>query len=436
MTSVDPTRRADPKAFESEGEVAPSPPKKEPPPLPTDDGALLDFANRSKSVLVELHGARSASPPDDRILYLSMNSGSAAAELAALGSNVTNITHSAKNDTVEFGGRTYNLNNGVDVSAFAAALGVSKDVATVILDAKDGSRDELARIAIAWAPAEHGGLAPSRLVLSGHSQGDRFYGDGDELEIADVKKLAQAMPRAAAWIEDIHLAGCNTAKNGTADHASLVETFPNLRTFWAYQGSSPMAPVEHLAVWEQQTRGRADALHPSEKLMYEGVTVVDKSGHGDGYYLRLPKAEIDRRLANSEKDFALSLKGWTPLSPEPYNPLYNAYQYFQAALSRTDFTPAEQAHYSKLSEQALRLRYYDAGVRQNFQKENGAAIDTGFRAAGLTPPDFAKLSRADALAKIDEFLSLPSSKTTDLAKKLEGLRDLDPNAIPTSWCVH
>src|SRR5258706_15877250 len=95
---------------------------------------------------VELHNARSAPTPDDRILYVSMNRESAAAELGALKAYATNVGHSAKNDTIDFGGRTWDLRNSHDVSAFAAALGVSNEVGNLILAAKPGSRDELARI--------------------------------------------------------------------------------------------------------------------------------------------------------------------------------------------------------------------------------------------------------------------------------------------------
>ena len=75
--------------------------------------------------------------------------------------------------------------------------------------------DEIAYLALAWVKGERGEPVPSRLVVSGHSSGADVWDENPDghgtLELDLVRKLAALMPRAAAQIEDVQLAGCSTA---------------------------------------------------------------------------------------------------------------------------------------------------------------------------------------------------------------------------------
>ncbi|CAN5768857.1 hypothetical protein BH09MYX1_BH09MYX1_40440 [soil metagenome] len=451
MTAIDPTR-ARALTGKDDDELHPAPTQralaKELPTIPAhDDAGLLAFAKNQKA-------AKDADYPhakNDRILYLGMNGESAAIELASLGPNATGVAHSSKseNDAITFGTVRYELGNPASAKAFAKALGFSdgraERLANVLVSARPGSRDELGRIAIAWANGVANGSVPTRLVVSGHCDGEAIYGGkGDDLlMLVDLLALAHTMPEAAANVEDLHLAGCNTAKTGVAgeDRARLLSAFPKLRTFWGYQGSSPLAPVTHLQAWERGTRGTVDTLAPSRAMIDEGVTVADRSGHVDGKYARMPYAELRAQLDNADKWLPNFDKGWEPVAPGVTCNLYWTYQAYQAALSRPDVSTADKATYLAGAQKALRLRYYDVGVREKFQTECGASVKAGYAALGGTAaPDFSKLSRKDALGAIDSFLARAAASTSPvvLAAKAQliALRDLDPRVIDTTWCVH
>jgi len=409
---------------------------------------ILEFVARQaqpalgRGAMVERQSS-GAPGPNDRILYVGMNAPSTNAEVAALrssGAGVEVVAHSKEWDRVALGGKTFNLQDDGEAKAFALALGLPENVASNVAhvlahgngDEKVpvGSRDELAGIVTQWAAAERGiGSAPSRLVLSGHSTGDSVFGT-DELRFDDVKALARAMPRAAAFVEDLHLAGCNTGKNGSAnmERAQLLEAFPNLRTIWGYQGSSPLAPVSHLSSWEAQTRG-VGTPHPTSAMLEQGAVAADRFGHVDSKASRMPMSELLVKLADADKWFEHYFNGWLESAPGPSSRLYDDYQLFQVALSRPDMPEAAKAPYQTKSDQAVRLRFY-AEVRTRFQEHYAKEIAEGFVGAGA--PDFSKLSRKDALAVIDGYFA--KNPTGKLAPMLLGLKNLDPAVIPLTWC--
>jgi hypothetical protein len=281
--------------------------------LPASDEATRLFAQNAVRAANTASDASAAAPApttppappppraNDRILYLGMNSVKDQNDREARGlgipmrghaGNVTGagghvaVGHAERDvtlgaDKFRVGARVVDLATPEGASDFVSSLRLppeqSKAVAKVLTDATPGSRDELAGIAVEWAKAERGGDAPSRLVLSGHSgDGRSLYGDGhgdSRLSLDSVRALAQAMPRAASFVEDVMLSACNSGfdgKNGGTGLETWKAVFPNLRTAWGYGGRSGDADshkspseqqaVMHVMAWERATRGRTAAL--------------------------------------------------------------------------------------------------------------------------------------------------------------------------------
>jgi hypothetical protein len=67
----------------------------------------------------------------------------------------------------------------------------------------------------------------------------------------------------------------------------------------------------------------------------------------------------------------------------------------------------------------------------------GTEIEAGYRAVGVAAPDYARLSRKDALAKIAEFSALTAGGDPDAVTALElletGLKSLHPALIREEW---
>lgn len=245
---------------------------------PPDDGAALRFL-------------RARSPRlGDGVLYVGMNSDGSqnAREAAALRASGPGVRRTVGHGETQpgVGADRVHLANGavVDLAtpegadSFAASLGLSRaraaEIARIVHAAESGSRDELAQIAAVFAEAERGGDIPSRLVLSGHSMGITAY-DGagrlGALHFQDVLALADAMPRAAAQIEDIMLSACSTGFDDQPDKTPLrawKEHFPNLKTAWGYGRSADVhsptgdGALKHVKAWELATRGRQEKLSP------------------------------------------------------------------------------------------------------------------------------------------------------------------------------
>ncbi len=153
---------------------------------------------------------------------------------------------------VPYQGVPYDLSSPHGCSAFVDALKLSDartaaNVKSVLANARVGGRDELARIAIAWAAAERQGTAsshtvPSRVIISAHHASGTFY-DGandahaERITDGDVHALARAMPHAAAQVKDIMFSACSTlGTQGGGDKTveDLRSVFPNLHSVQGY----------------------------------------------------------------------------------------------------------------------------------------------------------------------------------------------------------
>jgi len=393
------------------------------------------------------------------LLFVGMGDGASAeadhlkAKLAATGGGLMSVTDSKVDDevsmTVAGRARTYKLSTREGCDAYARDLGLkgprAAEVASIIFDGEPDARDELSQIARAFAEAESGTRRIERMVISGHSVGDGVWGDHNGyLELENIAKLARAFPVAARQVEDFMVAGCYSG--GESAMEQFQGMFPNLKTAWAYTGSAPgtwSGALPHLERWERGTRGHdpsalsRDAASGTRKGENVAVWTATK-GYDDGQPLR-PISDLRRELESGRTGFAAFLSGEREVADTQQGPVRDYYNSIQRLLQHPQLPAADRPALEAARDQVIRLNFYGM-IREKFQQANGATIQAGFRAAGLEAPDFAKLSRKEALAAIADFERRvggmnpkPQAAAMLLPLLTEGLRDLKPSRIPNTW---
>jgi hypothetical protein len=352
-----------------------------------------------------------------------------------------------EDDTIKIDGTKYDLTVRAELEAYVDLLDLpeaqEKKVVAAIATGGHDIKDELARIAWVWADAEKGRVIPRRLVISGHSIGDVFWGtkNGD-LERSTVANLAKAMPRAARQVEDLHLAACYCG--GEDAVKAWLKIFPSLKTVWAYAGSAPgtkVGAIPHLRLWDKATRGDKDTI--DRKI----VGNTRKGGNvavwtrRDGYIddsPAVPIATLRSRITAAEPTFQAYFKGDKTVHNTQTGELRDFYNDIQALLRHPDLPAADRPAAEKKRDVTIRLIYFDKTVKKHFAKERSAVILAGYKSVGLSPVDYAKVSRKDALDAIRKFTDAMKggggADATTLRPHLEsGLRDLQQSHIPATW---
>lgn len=387
------------------------------------------------------------------VLMVGMNTATANHEVAHLrgrGLDVTQLRDTAVDDTIKVGGTTYDLTQDHGIQGFVSTLGLPRaqgdKIADVIRGGGSDARDELAQIAQVFAKGEKGGTIPSRLMISSHSTGGVYWGDGNgTIQRSSIMQLAEAMPQAARQVQDIHLSACYSGGQDAMN--AYRAAFPNAKTIWAYAGTAPGAhsgATAHMSRWDVATRGDKNALTlalAAGTRKGENVAVWSEAhGYLDG---RPPEAiaTVRARVAAGEPTFIGHFSGDQAVTDTQSGPLRSHYNDVQAALQHTDLPPSERPALELRMEQAIRLLYFTKTVAPNFQRHHAASIAAGYSALGLTPPDFSRLSRKDALGaaaaferKVNELgAGAPAAARSLLGALTSGLRDLHPAAIPPTW---
>lgn len=387
----------------------------------------------------------SAPPPDpapaaayfnDRILYVGMNAPSVAAETAVLGRDVATVIAGSPGHDVTIDGRSYDVTTTDGVRGFVHDLvakhGLSvkqfADLEGIILASPPSGRDEIAKIAMAWAPAEQGATVPSRLVLSGHSSLGMEWGDGTGvIHFQAVRDLGRVLKKAAAQVEDVCIAGCYSEAEVQGSE-KWTQAFPNVKTIWAYAGMSPSPGTQDLAAWQVATRGRATQLGES-LLAAHGKATAWSIGGGIAH-ASMTLAERQQRMAEADTRFDAYFSGRTRIPDAHEAAADRDYGAYQMVASHRDTAPDERARATEKSGQMLRLRYWETSVRGEIADHYGKAVNDALAKEGLAPVDFRTMSRADALAVIDEY----RTKHGDLGPIMQGIVDLKPGVIPAPWC--
>jgi hypothetical protein len=341
---------------------------------------------------------------------------------------------------------TYDLTTETGRNDFVKTLGLpnsqAAQIAEVLKKAGPDARDEFAQLAKAWAAGEKGGPVPGRLVLSGHSGGSSIYGDEDGFTNGSFKRdllteLAKAMPKAAAQVQDLALSACYCG--GENSILKWKEGFPNAKTVLAYSDKSPSGAGadgsrSHLRAWDKATRGDVESLPPGTFKGLEKDKNVATWSVKNGYLTPGAKEKrevVQKRVEDFKPNFNHIFAGDKATGESALRPHYNDLQDLK---NRPETTDAQRAQLEKDIEVTFRLMKYDK-VKVNFQKAHGAEVKKAATALGLTAPDFARLSRKDALAKIAEFEKAAASgsaspEVKEAVRKLtEGLRDLRDNVV-------
>lgn len=392
--------------------------------------------------------------PNDDILLVGLNKGSKdeAAALRARGNNVTYIGDSYEgNDKIRGVGSdratVYDLSSNAGVDNFVKSLGLpaaqSTEIGGILKGASADARDELGQLARVWANGEKGGKVPSRLMLSGHSGGSSLFGDDNgSFSYSEVQKLAKAMPKAAAQVEDVHLAACYAGSQRNAD--GFKDAFPNMKTFWGYHSSAPgsaSGATTHQARWDTATRGRKDTLDRSiANHTRKGENVATwnvKTGFNDGQ----PPIALDAQrsiVQNQEQLYQDHLAGRSVQGSPASGPLRNYYNELQRLLRHPQLPTSERPELEARRDQAMRLLYYSQTVAPKFDANYDAKLDAGYAAAGIARPNFGAMSRQDALGAISAFDEKVAAggatpAMLETQRLLHGLRDLSPAIIPSGW---
>jgi hypothetical protein len=321
------------------------------------------------------------------------------------------------------------LSNRDGVEAFVVGLGLppvqTREIAGAILMNDPTGRDELARIAKAWAPAEHGGRAPARLVLSGHGATEQIFGDDTgAIGLASVEALARAMPGAAAQIEDVFVSACFQAKPGRIQ--KLVDALPNVATVQGYEDYAPANDVTNILRWEAATRGHAE----------RAITLPSGGSwtRGAGFSARQIPLDLALSEVTRRDVFDAYFRGDATDREAHTGPLSSYYQALQDVSSHPDVRPETKEKIDLRIAQTLALRHYPE-TRARFAQANEAALRRGYEQLGTAVPDFARLDRKhanDAIGATARRVTESGQMTPEIAEMLrllKGLWDLDPAAV-------
>jgi len=115
---------------------------------------------------------------NDNIIFIALNRSDTheADELRNNGSVIIPITGADRRGRIRIGSRTFTLSNDGDHLQFMRQLRVGSTQTSLVEEAVGRSRNHVAQLAAVWALAERGGIAASRLVISGHHSGGGLFG--------------------------------------------------------------------------------------------------------------------------------------------------------------------------------------------------------------------------------------------------------------------
>lgn len=416
-------------------------------------GGQTTQAGKTASVLDFLLQKHGEIAPNDDILLVGMNEGSRH-EVSQLRSNargsVTGIHDSrVGDDKIRVGGQTYDLTTDQGVEGFVQTLELpteqTQKIADVIRGVGADGKDEVAQLAQVWAKGEKGESIPSRMIISGHHVGSAVWGDDNgEISWRDFKGLAEAMPNAAAQIEDVHIAACYSG--GAHQRSKYEDIFPNAKTIWAYSGSAPgswSGATAHMKHWERATRGGGqDVKGTAETLTRWGTR---KAENIDAVAVGSPEeiatrsiSELQTALQEGEATFANYFTGDSNVVNSQRGELREYYNLIQAGLQHPNIPAEMRNNLESKRDQTIRLLFYNSHIRHRFDEHYKGDIQAGYQSLGLEAPNFSTMTRQQAMHAIDAFRAQAGDGDGNPAAQialqhLNGLWNLDSNTIPQNW---
>lgn len=384
----------------------------------------------------------------DEIIFLGLNPSAIdeARSLRNQGNKVLFVGRGGTPDSITHARKKYNLRLSSDVEAFVKTLGLSSDqsqkLSSAINMASSDIKDELAQFIAILSQMEKRNSGPGRLVLSGHSLGDYFWGEHNgSLEIEKIKEIAEALPGAAALIEDLHLSACYSGKERYL--TSWRGVFPNVSTIWAYSGSAPgtySGAKKHLSIWNSSTKGnkiKLDRSIANNTRKGKSVAVWSKFF---GYQAKGSSAinDLISRINSAEPTYWSYFSGQSIVQNTQNGPLRDYYNDLQELIGHELATPSQLNQYRARLETTIRLIYFTKSIRGKFSSHYAAELSSAYKTLGVPKPDYSKLSRKECLDKINKFeQAAASNHSPDVAKVKEllvhGLKNLEKAYIPSNW---
>ena len=305
-------------------------------------------------------------------------------------------------------------------------------------------REQLTDVMRWMNQAEKGQIILERLVLSGHSDGIKLWGesaDADESKPGimiierDLGALARIFPKAAGQVQDIMFSACFSI-----NAVEIVKkSFPNLNSVWSYAGYSPTAKqgaIGHIGGWAGVTEGE---LTPTKK---------DKRGSNalwtreKGYVVGDPsKAEAGPLVTQASRG-----------GNEWVGPYYRGEKEIEKSVLDDFYTVLQRlkAHPGVDQEQkdqivtrvipiTLRLRHWKQ-IREKFGNKYADKLKPAYDALGMSAPNWSTLTRVQLKQHLDAVdQALETHPAANAYKALieeslrKGLFKLDSKVIDESW---
>jgi hypothetical protein len=149
--------------------------------------------------------------------------------------------------------------------------------------------------------------------------------------------------------------------------------------------------------------------------------------------------ELFARVRAGEGTFERFFQGREEIVHTQQGPLREYYNQLQALLQQPGLSAREQRELEGRRDQTIRTIFYNSHIRHHFQEHYGETLRAGYNSLGITPPNFANLSRRDALASVASVrehinnLPNPPAASRELLHILNGLWNLDSQVIPETW---
>lgn len=418
---------------------------------PADDQQLIGNAAIIDIIRAENKptGERKRDPNKNGIVFMGMNghAGDEAKRLnkanAGQGGAVAALPQKEQ-DHLRVGLKSHDLSTEAGAAHFIASLGLPHQLAVqsaeFLLGAGDGARDELGQLIRILSEAEMGARQIDRMVLSGHSVGSMIWGDDNgEVTFKELDALFELFPKAAAQVKHLMLSACYTG--GESKMGQYSGMLPELDSVWAYHDSSPgtwSGAMDHMDAWEKSTeKGKpASGVDPALARGTRKADNVSTWNRDDGYQGDKPMElwELQSQLRAQAGVFDQHFSGQAEVSNTQAGPLRDYYNLVQRVLGHRE-TPAQLVgEMTERRDTTIRLIFFKL-VSGKLQAAHKATLAAGYKAAGLAQPDFASLGRKGALDAISALEAAGGDASTAEALRVlqRGLRDLDPELIPTAW---
>ena len=343
-------------------------------------------------------------------------------------------------DVVTRDGARYDLSLGEGVTGFVGTLQVPQAVAEqiedLLSDTGGKAKDEMAGVVEVYLQAEQGIRSMDRLVLSGHSVGSQIWGDDNGTIRFDMfERLRDIFPNAANQVKHLMVSACYAG--GERNLERFHDMFPSLESIWAYSGSSPgtwSGAIPHLESWETATEDKDGT--DVERSLASGTRKAENVATWnieDGYQGDKPFSisDLERDLAGQESTFERFFNGQEEVTNTQAGPLRDYYNLLQRLVQHPELDGARATQLEARRDLTIRLLYFSLCAGK-FGDHYGRQLSEGYAEVGMAVPDFASLSRANALAAIEAFEAAGGGGAAlDLLQR--GLRDMDNEVIPTNW---